>query len=334
MDHKKSLFERLKFSSVPYIVAGLSFLPIACGGGGGGGSGSEPAQETVIPDDGGTEDGENTDPVIEDVSISLDSLADQYEGTVTVSGDVSGGDGSNYNVTLFNRLQGNTSWTETDISTADNMFTKDITLESAVHELYAGAESGGKIAETSVKSLEIWADEVNANAEIASVLEQYKQDGIIMDYFMDFSLDLGGMQIESDFAVLPDLDTGLVAGWYIGENDGNKQAEKDELESNGFSWVQIDPCLTSKIADKLDTIRTNDYSSGQILKPGQETLLNTENLIKEEYSGNNILKHYSGTDKLGNDYRKKETFDLEGSILKKELGSIVADYDTGILKYR
>ncbi|MBD3249005.1 hypothetical protein GF336_03090 [Candidatus Woesearchaeota archaeon] len=342
MEDKKSLFERLKFSAVPYIVTGLSFLPIACGGGGGGGS-SEPAPAPTVPDNGGTDDGGTDDggDTIQDVSISIDSLADQYEGHISVSGDVSGGDGSNYNVTLFNRLQGNTSWTETTPSVTNNTFTDDLNLESAVHELYAGAESGGNSAETGVKTVSLWANEANSDAELQNILDQYKQDGHILDYEINSTVDANGMQVECDFTIieLDGMNINMINGWYQGPNDGDHRAEIDALESIGVTaHPVIGPLVKSDIYQAMEDLRTNNWGAGQ-QKAGMKQINSQpyEDLVNESYSENRITRQYECSDKDGNLYTKKEILDMDKNLLEKKFeykdSSAVIDCRTGNINY-
>jgi len=117
-----------------------------------------------------------------------------------------------------------------------------------------------------------YATEAEGDNELAARLQQYKDNGEIIDYGINEELDLGVDLVGSDYWVLfqdprlsPPFDERYAIGWYQGENDDEHLDEKEICEDYDVPWAQINPCPYEEIAPKLDEIKDNGWeNSGQV----------------------------------------------------------------------
>ncbi len=106
-----------------------------------------------------------------------------------------------------------------------------------------------------------YATEEQGDRKLEDTIEQYRQDGEILDCDFNDKYDLGGNEIFYDAWVL--LGSDEVVIWYQGENDGEHTAEKAILDLYGIRWIQIEPCPEADIPGILDEIKdVYDWETG------------------------------------------------------------------------
>ncbi|MBD3248711.1 hypothetical protein GF336_01580 [Candidatus Woesearchaeota archaeon] len=212
--------------------------------------------------------------------ISFSQPADGYEGKTVFNATVE----SEYPITSFQlhyRKNSEESWSKKNIVDGN----VEVDLESAIWRAKVVAnDSNGWDKTSNWYQFERWANKRNSKSEIESIFESLKQEGDIEDYFMNYTLEIEGMQIETDAAYM-DYVHGLIVGWYVGENDNGNDDYKTALNDYGLPWFQINPCIKSELSDRIDEIRGNDWTENIVTSKAdtEETKDKTLELFVQKY---------------------------------------------------
>ena len=270
------------------------------------------------------EDGSGASPDRTPPAItSAASIADQFEGDIAVDAEVSDASGLS-SVTVQYREKGSASvWDEIAMSkTGFNNWSGLGSIQSQAIEYRTVAidNYSNKTIGTQNTAV-LWSNEANGDAELQARLQFYKDSADILDFWIDYSFDFDGKIVEVDAAVLPSIPEGFNGGWYQGKADTDHASEKSQMESYLTLWWQINSCLRSEIAGKLDEIKNAGWAGGQIKNSkslGLDTVVADCQKMTENCIDYTVFYNADGQPVSRISDSSEDFYDARGSIYKTD----------------